>query len=281
MLCSAAIYGGTLHLPERPAARLRRHACASSRSTSSRDPSRLIGRRTKLVWFESPINPTLRCVDIRAVAGGLPRARRAVGHRQHVREPGQPAAARARRRPGDAERDEVPERPQRRDGGRRGGPAGARSTASSTTRRLLGTVLDPHPAYALGARHEDAAVRIARHNANAHGGRRVPRRRPARVSEVLLPGAAVASRSRDRAAQMCGFGGMVTLRPRRQLRARGARCSIGCRLIKRAASLGGVESLCSLPVLTSQCGLHRRGAARAGVTRGMVRLSIGLEDPTT
>jgi cystathionine beta-lyase/cystathionine gamma-synthase len=49
------------------------------------------------------------------------------------------------------------------------------------------------------------------------------------------------------------------------------------RLIQRAASLGGVESLCSLPVLTSQRGLTDEQLAVAGVTRGMVRLSVGIE----
>jgi cystathionine beta-lyase/cystathionine gamma-synthase len=50
------------------------------------------------------------------------------------------------------------------------------------------------------------------------------------------------------------------------------------RLFQRAASLGGVESLCSLPILTSQFGLSDEALAKAGVTRGMMRLSVGLED---
>jgi cystathionine beta-lyase/cystathionine gamma-synthase len=50
-------------------------------------------------------------------------------------------------------------------------------------------------------------------------------------------------------------------------------------VIQRAASLGGVESLCSLPILTSQYGLTDAELEKAGVTRGMMRLSIGLEDP--
>ena len=50
-------------------------------------------------------------------------------------------------------------------------------------------------------------------------------------------------------------------------------------VIKRAASLCGVESLCSLPVLTSQWGHSDQELARAGVTQSMARLSIGLEDP--
>ena len=38
------------------------------------------------------------------------------------------------------------------------------------------------------------------------------------------------------------------------------------------------QSLCSLPILTSQFGLNDEALAKAGVTRGMMRLSVGLED---
>jgi cystathionine beta-lyase/cystathionine gamma-synthase len=50
------------------------------------------------------------------------------------------------------------------------------------------------------------------------------------------------------------------------------------RVIQRAASLGGVESLISLPVLTSQWGHSDDQLRAAGITRGMLRLSVGLED---
>jgi cystathionine beta-lyase/cystathionine gamma-synthase len=48
-------------------------------------------------------------------------------------------------------------------------------------------------------------------------------------------------------------------------------------IFKRAASLGGVDSLASLPVLTSQYGFSDEQLKDAGVTRGMVRLSVGIE----
>ena len=51
------------------------------------------------------------------------------------------------------------------------------------------------------------------------------------------------------------------------------------RVISRAASLGGVESLCSLPILTSHWGYSDEALAKAGVTKGMMRVSLGLEDP--
>ena len=50
------------------------------------------------------------------------------------------------------------------------------------------------------------------------------------------------------------------------------------KVIKRAASLGGVESLISMPVLTSQWGHTDEQLRDAGVTKGMLRLSVGLED---
>jgi cystathionine beta-lyase/cystathionine gamma-synthase len=45
-----------------------------------------------------------------------------------------------------------------------------------------------------------------------------------------------------------------------------------------ATSLGGVESLASLPVLTSHYGFEEEELKRADVTPGMVRLSCGIED---
>src|SRR3954463_1017178 len=66
VVCSAAIYGGTLHL----LAGMFPRWGIGTRFVSLdalRDPERVIGDRTRVVWFESPINPTLRCVNIRAI----------------------------------------------------------------------------------------------------------------------------------------------------------------------------------------------------------------------
>jgi cystathionine beta-lyase/cystathionine gamma-synthase len=76
---------------------------------------------------------------------------------------------------------------------------------------------------------------------------------------------------------MRGFGGMVCVDVGGGY-ARVARFFDRLKVIKRAASLGGVESLCSLPVLTSQWGLSPEELQRAGVTDSMARLSVGLED---
>src|SRR6476620_6596933 len=71
VVCSAAIYGGTLHLIDDL---FPRYGIKSRfvQLDDLRNPGPVIGDKTRLVWFESPINPTLRCVDIDAVAVSSP-----------------------------------------------------------------------------------------------------------------------------------------------------------------------------------------------------------------
>ena len=67
MVCGAAIYGGTLHLLQDVLARFG----VTPRFVSLDElanPETVFTDRTRIVWFESPINPTLRCVDMRRVA---------------------------------------------------------------------------------------------------------------------------------------------------------------------------------------------------------------------
>src|SRR5262245_62181980 len=75
-------------------------------------------------------------------------------------------------------------------------------------RRMVGTVMDPHPAYSLGRGLKTLPLRIARHNANARtvaeflaGDRR--------VSEVYYPGLDSHPDHEIARKQMLGYGGMV------------------------------------------------------------------------
>src|SRR5262249_46132368 len=67
VICSAAIYGGTLHLLEDILARFGVTPRFVSLDELSR-PESLFSERTRMLWFESPINPTLRCVDVKRIA---------------------------------------------------------------------------------------------------------------------------------------------------------------------------------------------------------------------
>ena len=98
-----------------------------------------------------------------------------------------------------------------------------------------------------------------------------------RVSHVYYPGLASHPDHDIARRQMSGFGGMICFDLGGSYD-RAARCYDRLQIIKRAASLGGIESLVSMPVLTSQWGHTDQQLEAAGVTRGMLRLSVGLED---
>jgi cystathionine beta-lyase/cystathionine gamma-synthase len=128
----------------------------------------------------------------------------------------------------------------------------------------------------LGRGLKTLPLRVARHNANALSIAEFLAK-DRRVSQVYYPGLpshpdhVVASR------QMTGFGGMICFDLGGDYE-RATRTFDRLQVIKRAASLGGVESLISLPVLTSQWGHSDAQLREAGITKGMLRLSVGLED---
>lgn len=275
VLCSGAIYGNTMGFLTQVAARLG----VSVRYLSleeTRDPSAAIGPRTRLLWFESPINPTLRCVEIATVA----RVCRAHGVLSVIDST---FASPVNQRPLELGVDLVMESATKYLGGHSdvtaGTIAGGRAIVDRVrpVRRLLGTVIEAGPAWQLARSLKSVDVRVKRHNENAMA---VAQWLSAdeRVSRVLYPGLPSHPDHEIARAQMHGFGGMVTFDLDGRYD-RAARFFDRLQVFKRAASLGGVESLCSLPILTSQYGWDDEQLARAEVTRGMVRLSVGLEDP--
>jgi cystathionine beta-lyase/cystathionine gamma-synthase len=274
VVCSAAIYGGTLHL----IADILPKFGIKPRFVSIeelRQPDTICSASTKLVWFESPINPTLRCVDIAAV-GTACRARGVTSVVDNT------FASPINQQPLALGVDVVMHSATKYLNGHSDVTAGALAGSEAhieaifKARKLVGTVLDPYAAYALGRGLKTLAVRMDRHNANALA---VAKWLDAsgRVERIYYPGLASHPDHAIAARQMRGFGGMVCV----DLGGgydRAARFFDRLTVFKRAASLGGVESLCSLPVLTSQWGHSEAELQKAGVTRSMARLSVGLED---
>ena len=274
IVCSAAIYGGTFHIIED----LLHKVGMTGRFVSLEElarPEAMIGPRTRVVWFESPINPTLRCVDVRAVADACRKAgvisaidnTFASAINQPVLSMGIDLSMQSCTKYLNGHSDVT--------GGVLSGAA-ALLAPIAKMRRLLGGVLDPQPAYALGRGMKTMPLRIAAHNRNAMAVAQFLETHPA-IERVYYPGLASHPDHAIAARQMSGFGGVVTIDVKGGQE--GAfRVFDRLELIKRAASLGGVESICSLPILTSQYGLTDDELAKAGVTRGMIRISIGLED---
>ena len=275
VVCGAAIYGGTLHLLEDVLAKFGVTPRFVSLDELAK-PESIIGDKTRMVWFESPINPTLRCVDVARIAAAC-RARGVLSvidntFASPINQ--QPLALGV-----DLAMQSVTKYLNGHSDVTGGMVSGAKALVApiEKARRQVGTVMDPHPAYALGRGLKTLPLRIARHNANAQAVAEFLAGHP-RVSRVYYPGLTSHPDHEVAKRQMLGFGGMVCF----DLDGRYDRAAAlfdRLTLIKRAASLGGVESLVSMPVLTSQLGFSDEELARAGVTKGMLRMSVGLEDP--
>ena len=274
VVCSAAIYGGTLHLLSDLLAKFGvRPRFVSVEELA--DPHSMLSDATRLVWFESPVNPTLRCVDIAAVASAC-RARNIISVLDNT------FASPINQQPIALGIDIVMHSATKYLNGHSDVTAGALAGPAHLMARVLdarkkiGTVLDPHAAYALGRGLKTLSVRIERHNANAMAvARWLSRDR--RIERVYYPGLEEHPDHALAARQMSGFGGMVCVDVGGGYD-RAAAFFDRLKVFRRAASLGSVESLCSLPVLTSQWGHSKEELARAGVTESMARLSVGLED---
>lgn len=144
------------------------------------------------------------------------------------------------------------------------------------TRTTLGNCMDPHAAWLLVRGLKTVAIRVERQNQNAL---RVAEflGQHAKVRRVHYPFLENHPQHAIARQQMSGGGGMVTF----EVEGTGEdarRVSEAMRLFTLATSLGGVESLVSIPVLTSHAMISAEQREKMGVTEQMVRLSVGIEN---
>jgi cystathionine beta-lyase/cystathionine gamma-synthase len=144
------------------------------------------------------------------------------------------------------------------------------------TRTTLGNCMDPHAAWLLIRGLKTLAVRVQRQNENAQ---RVAEflERHAKVRHVHYPFLKSHPQHAIARQQMTGGGGMVTF----EVEGTGEdarRVSEAMRLFTLATSLGSVESLVSIPVLTSHAMISAEQREEMGVTEQMIRLSVGIEN---
>lgn len=148
--------------------------------------------------------------------------------------------------------------------------------AVAAWRKNLGQLLAPETAALLSRSLKTLAVRVQQHNHNALAVASAMENHPA-IRRVLYPGLNSFPQHPLAKRQMTGFGGMVTL----ELdggRDAAATVADNLRLFLLATSLGGVESLVSQPCATSHHGISQQERERQGITDGMLRLSVGIED---
>jgi methionine-gamma-lyase len=142
--------------------------------------------------------------------------------------------------------------------------------------RYFGGVLSPFNAYLIMRGIQTLPLRIARHNANAAAIAAYLERHP-KVSWVSYPGLPSHPQHQLARRQMHGFGGMVCFDLKGGVEA-GSRLMNAVRLCALAVSLGDARTLITHPASTTHSVVSREARLSQGVTDGLVRLSVGLED---
>ncbi len=236
--------------------------------------ARAIQPNTRLLYLESPTNPALRVVDLKKAAA-LARQHKLISMidstfgtpiNQHPAEYGIDLVMHSGTKYLSGHADLTC-----------GVVAGRHELMQMIheTRTTLGNCMDPHASWMLIRGLKTLAVRVARQNENAL---RVAEflEQHAKVRRVHYPFLKSHPQHAVAREQMSGGGGMVTF----EVEGTGEdarRVSEAMRLFTLATSLGGVESLVSIPVLTSHAMISAEQREKMGVTEQMVRLSVGIE----
>ncbi len=140
----------------------------------------------------------------------------------------------------------------------------------------LGGSMDPEAAYLLNRGIKTLGLRVQKQCENAMAVAGFLEKHP-KVARVFYPGLPSHPDHKLAKKQMRGFGSMLAFDLKSGLPAARSVCD-RVQLFLLAASLGGVESLVVLPAYTSHYNMSEEELARGGVTPGMVRVSIGIED---
>ena len=230
---------------------------------------------TKLVYLETPTNPTLKVVDIPAVRKMLARndVKIAVDNTFATPYNQQPLKLGA---------DIVVHSATKYFGGHADITAGAVVSDNRfisefyETRKLLGGVLDPHAAWLLIRGLKTFELRMRRHNENGMAVAQFLAKHP-KVKQVFYPGLPSHPQHGIAKKQMRGFGGMLSFIPRGDGNY-ASRIIDRLKMIKLAPSLGGVETLATQPWTLSHFYVPKSERIKAGIVDELVRLSIGIED---
>ncbi|MGE0130824.1 MAG: PLP-dependent aspartate aminotransferase family protein [Blastocatellales bacterium] len=139
----------------------------------------------------------------------------------------------------------------------------------------VGAIISPFDAWLVMRGTKTLAVRMKQHDGN---GRRVAAfldEHP-KVEKVYYPGLPQHPQHERARRLMSGFGGMIAFETGSLAAARSVLDNV--RLCALAESLGGVETLISHPATMTHASVPAEQRARLGITDGLVRISVGIED---
>jgi cystathionine beta-lyase/cystathionine gamma-synthase len=274
VISTAQLYGGTY--------RLMRDVFPNMGITVRQAETDLVGieslvtPRTKVLYVETPTNPTVRLVDLHK-ATAFAKKHNLIAITDNT------FATPVLQQPLSLGFDMVVHSATKALAGHSdviaGAVAGSREWIDKVQHMViyLGGSMDPEAAFLLSRGIKTLALRVKRQGENALAVAKYLEKHP-KVARVHYPGLASHPDHRLAKRQMRGFGSMLAFDLKGGLPAARKFCD-SVRLFLLAASLGGVESLVVLPAYTSHYNMTLAELENAHVTPGTVRVSIGIEDP--
>jgi cystathionine gamma-lyase/cystathionine beta-lyase/cystathionine gamma-lyase/homocysteine desulfhydrase len=275
LLCGDNVYGGTPRLFNQVMANLGLEF--SYVDTSNLDATRKAMRKnTKYLWLETPTNPLMTVSDIAAVADIAHRGGAELVVDNTFMSP-------YFQRPLSLGADMVMHSTTKFLNGHSDGLGGVivcktaqQAEQLAFLQKASGGILSPFECWLILRGAKTLGVRMERHNEN---GMEVARFLDGhkKVKKVYYPGLQDHPQHNLAKKQMSGFGALVTFETgslsnaKKMLKRVGPVCSLG-------ESLGGVETLISHPATMTHAAIGAEGRKKIGLTDGMVRISVGIED---
>lgn len=274
VVCIGDAYGGTLELlaDQLPQVGISTEFLLGSELDRLEDA---LAAGRKLVFFETPSNPTLEIFDIEAIADIAHRYGALVAVDNTFASP-------VNQNPLEWGADLVVYSATKYLGGHSDVTAGFLLGSAALLapvwpwRKNLGSMISPEAAALLSRSLRTLAVRVRQQNESALAIAQAMSTHP-RVARVLYPGLPDFPGYERASELMRGFGGIVTIEIDGD-NAGTAAVADKMKIFALAPSLGGAESLATQPCTTTHHGLSAAERARRGITDSMIRLSIGLED---
>ena len=242
----------------------------------SRESKNWPGARTKVLYVETPTNPTLRLVDLKKAAAfaqewGL------------ISIVDNTFASPVLQKPLSMGFNMVVHSASKYLAGHSdviaGAAAGSKLLIDKVRANIIqiGGSMDPEAAFLLIRGMKTLGVRIERQCRTAMAVAKFLEKHP-KIARVHYPGLASHPDHKLAMRQMSGFGAMLAFEHKGGL-AGARRFGDRIRVFLLAASLGGVESLAILPIYSSHYNMSLAELRAASVEPGTVRVSVGLEDP--
>jgi methionine-gamma-lyase len=235
----------------------------------------LVNSRTRVLYVESPTNPTVRLVDVEKAAQ-FARKHNLISIIDNT------FATPVLQQPIKLGYDIVVHSATKALAGHSDVIAGAAVGNKKWMERIqhmviyLGGSMDPEAAYLLNRGMKTLGLRVRKQCENAMAVAKFLEKHP-KVGRVFYPGLPSHPDHKLAKKQMRGFGSMLAFDLKGGLPTARRVCD-RVQLFLLAASLGGVESLVVLPAYTSHYNMTAEELERGGVTPGMIRVSIGIED---